>query len=109
MKNVIKHKLRNKFINESLGDDKKPQTHLESLCNTMSVKTYEEVIGRLISTIGTKEENPDDWAKIEKPLKMLKEANNQINAEKQKYQMTGDSMVDESNTWWSAIQSTLCK
>jgi len=40
---------------------------------------------------------------------MLKKANFEINKEKHTYGMTGDSMVDEANTYWVMIQSTLCE
>ena len=93
--------------------------HTQSLCNTMSVKSYEEVLGRITAAIGTKEKNPELWTKIAKPLSMLQQANDEINKEKHtdvngnktnnSNGMTGDSMVDESNTWWAAIQSTICE
>jgi hypothetical protein len=40
---------------------------------------------------------------------MWKEATEQIRKELDEYGMSGDSEVDESDTWWSAIISTLCK
>jgi len=118
MKNFIKNKIR-LFINEQMIDGQNMNYHTQSLCNTMSVKSYEEVLGRVIAAIGTKEKNPELWAKIAKPLSMLQQANNEINKEKHtdvngnktnnSNGMTGDSMVDESNTWWTAIQSTICE
>ena len=104
MKSKIKKILREQFID---GQEMNP--HMESLCNTMSVKTYEEVLGRVIAAIGYKNENTELWKKIEKPLNMLKKANFEINKEKHTYGMTGDSMVDEANTYWTMIQSTLCE
>lgn len=105
MKLFIKDKIR-KLLFEFEAN---PKDRLTSLCNTMSVATYDEVIGRLIHAIGTKEENPDDWAKIEGPLSKLKGDNIQIGNEINTNHMSGDSMVDEANTWWAAIQSTFCK
>jgi len=114
MKSKIKKILREQFID---GQEMNP--HMESLCNTMSVKSYEEVLGRVIAAIGHKNENPELWKKIEKPLSMLKSANFEINKEKHTNAMgnpikrtdgmTGDSMVDEANTYWATIQSTLCE
>lgn len=119
MKKLIKNKLRNRFLNEEIVDGEQMNPELESLCNTMSVRSYEEVLGRIISAIGRPEDNPKLWDKIKKPLDMLKQANFEINKEKHTNNignytsaedgMTGDSMVDEANTWWSAIQSTLCE
>jgi hypothetical protein len=49
------------------------------------------------------------WDEIKKPLQMWKEATIEIRKELDEYGMTGDSEVDESDTWWSAIQSTICR
>ena len=54
-------------------------------------------------------ENPEKWDTIKKPLKMWKEASDEIKKEIDEDGMSGDSEVDESDTWWSAIQTTLCK
>lgn len=118
MKNVIKYKLRS-LITEEIIDGQQMNAGTQSLCNTMSVRSYDEVIGRIIAAIGTEEENPEMWARIEKPIKMLKQANYEINKEKytsndgkhinKPLGMTGDSMVDEANTWWAAIQTTICE
>ena len=108
IRETIKYKLRS-LIKEEIIDGQEMSPQMQSFCNTMSVKSYEEVIGRLIAAIGTEKETPELWAKIEKPLNMLRQANSEINKEKKEDGMTGDSMVDESNTWWSAIQTTICE
>lgn len=95
MKSFIKNKLRENLLGSKL-------------CNTMTVNTYEEGIEILIKHIGKPEENPADWGKIEKPLRMWKEITDQIRSEL-KTGATGDSEVDESDTWWSAIISVFCK
>lgn len=41
-------------------------------------------------------------------MKMWSDITKQLR-EELKTGMTGDSEVDESNTWWSAIKSTFCK
>ena len=82
---------------------------IKELCNRMSVATYGDVIKLFTNAFGTREQNPQAWAKVEKPLKFLEDENYQINSEIKNNQMSGDSMVDESNTWWAAIQSTFCK
>lgn len=109
MKDFIRYNLRFNVINEQMIDGQEMNAGTQSLCNTMSVRSYEEVIGRIIAAIGTEDENPEMWKKIEKPLSMLKQANYEINKEKRTNGMTGDSMVDEANTWWSAIQTTICE
>jgi hypothetical protein len=96
MKEFIKYKLR-----KGLTDN--------PICNIMKVDTYEEGIQHLIKHIGTPNENPTAWKQIEKPLSMWKEITNQIRNEIKEKNMSGDSEVDESDTWWSAIISTFCK
>ena len=81
----------------------------KDICNIMSVDTYEEGIELLKNHIGTMKENPEMWDEIQKPLRMWKESTIEIRKELDEYGMTGDSEVDESDTWWAAIQSTICK
>ena len=71
----------------------------KDICNIMSVDTYEEGIKLLENHIGTIKENPEMW----------EEATIEIRKELDEYGMTGDSEVDESDTWWAAIQSTICR
>lgn len=104
MKDFIKKRLR-----ETLIDGINMNRGTQKLCNTMSVSTYEEGISLIINAIGTQEENPSMWAKISGPIKKWKEDNDSINMQKKTEHMSGDSMVDQSNTWWSAVQSTICE
>lgn len=88
---------------------KEETSQKKDICNIMSIDTYEEGIKLLEDHLGTRKENPEAWDEIKKPLKMWKEATIEIRSELDEYGMTGDSEVDESDTWWSAIQSTICK
>jgi predicted nuclease with TOPRIM domain len=97
MRSLIKKILKEEFNKE------------HDICNIMSVKTYEEGIRLLKNYLGTIKENPEAWDEIKKPLQMWREATQEIRSELDEYGMSGDSEVDESNTWWSAIQSTFCK
>lgn len=108
IKKTIKYKLRG-LIKEQVIDGQEMSPQMQSFCNTMSVRSYHEVLGRLIAAIGHKQENPELWAKIEKPLSMLEKADKQLHNEKKQNGMTGDSESDEANTWWSAIQTTICE
>lgn len=94
MKEFIKNRLRESISNP--------------ICNIMTVNSYEEGIEHLRKHIGTPEENPEAWAQITKPLKMWKEVTIQIRKELSSG-ATGDSEVDESDTWWSAIISRFCR
>jgi hypothetical protein len=120
MKQFIRENLRlNTVITEEMIDGQEMGPALQSLCNTISVNSYYEVLGRIITAIGHPEQNQELWAKIEKPLNMLKQAQTEIDKEKHTNNlgnytpkpdgMTGDSMADEADTWWAAIQSTLCE
>lgn len=88
---------------------KEETSQKKDICDIMSIDTYEEGIKLLEDHLGTRKENPESWDEIKKPLKMWKEATIEIRNELDEYGMTGDSEVDESDTWWSAIQSTICK
>jgi hypothetical protein len=81
---------------------------LETACNKMSVATYKEGIALIINAIGTPEQNPSMWKSIEGPIKNWKDANDLINQEIKTKSMSGDSMVDESNTYWTMVQSNIC-
>jgi hypothetical protein len=110
MKQFIRENLRlNTIITEQVIDGQEMNAGTQSLCNTMSVRSYHEVLGRIIAAIGHPEENTELWAKIKKPLDMLEKADKGLHKEKKQDDMTGDSESDESNTWWAAIQSTLCE
>jgi len=108
MKGFIKNRVR-QLLHEQMIDGQEMNPHLQSLCNTMTVSNYNEVLGRIIAAIGPQDKNPELWAKIEQPLKMLKMANFELNKEKQTSNMTGDSVADEADTYWATIQSTLCE
>ena len=97
MKKLIKRILNEEF---SGGND---------ICNTMSVKTFEEGYDMLVKYLGYPHENPKAWSLIEQPLGMWKDVTDEIRKEVKYDGMSGDSEVDESNTWWAAIQSTFCK
>lgn len=114
MKTFIK-----KLLREQLIDGQNMSANLQSLCNTMTVNSYNDVISRVTAAIGSQDKNPELWSKIQQPLSMLKQANFQINGEKhtnmlgnhisEPYGATGDCMVDEADTYWATIQSTLCE
>lgn len=104
MKIFIKQRLR-----EQLIDDQNMSKGMQTACNTMSVATYKEGLQLIINAIGTPQENPEMWEKIALPLRNWQVADLNINREKASEHMTGDSMVDESNTWWAAIQSSICE
>lgn len=104
MKKFIKQRLREQMI-----DGQNMNHGTQTLCNKMSCATYEEGINHIIAAIGHPDQNHPLWQRIAKPLNNWKQADTSINQQKATGGMSGDSMVDESNTWWTAIQSTICE
>ena len=99
------------FISKILRENllNKDQIGLKTACNTMSVATYKDGLNLIINAIGKPENNPETWGEIKKPLSFWKQSDIEISKEVKHDHMSGDSMVDESNTWWAAIQTTICK
>jgi hypothetical protein len=104
MKKYIKNRLHEQFID---GQNMNQGTQI--VCNTMSVATYKEGLNLLIKAIGHPNQNPKLWARISKPLHNWQQENNSIGKEVESGGMSGDSMVDESNTYWTMIQNVICE
>jgi hypothetical protein len=104
MKNFIRKRIREQMI-----DGQNMNQGTQTACDKMSVATYAEGIQLITAAIGTPEQNPKMWQRIAGPLNNWKQENTEIGHEKETEHMSGDSMVDESNTWWTAIQSTICE
>ncbi len=104
MKTFIRKRLREQMI-----DGQAMNQGTQTACNTMSVATYKEGLKLIIDAIGTPQENPQMWKRIEKPLANWQQEDISIGQEIKTGGMSGDSMVDESNTWWAAIQSSICE
>lgn len=98
-----------KKVREETIDGQNMNQGTQTVCNTMSVATYDEGIKLITAAIGSPEQNPKMWQRISKPLNNWKQENTSIGNEVKTMGMSGDSMVDESNTWWTAIQSTICE
>lgn len=116
----IEHVRKMSSVDEQMIDGQNMNQGTQTACNTMSVATYAEGLKLIVNAIGKPSENPKMWARIAKPLSNWKQANISINNQKHTEAngsyasntnggMTGDSMPDESNTWWSAIQTTICE
>lgn len=96
-------------VTEEMIDGQNMNQGTQTACNKMSVATYAEGIKLITAAIGTQEQNPKMWQRISKPLNNWKQANTGIGDEVRTMGMSGDSMVDESNTYWTMIQSTICE
>ena len=98
----------NQQVDYNLNNPYNDNLKRECICNQMNINDYEQGITLLNKALGTKAENPEDWNKITKPLEMWVTATKQIRSELGKG-MTGDSEVDESDSWWHGIQGAFCK
>lgn len=96
-------------VNETMIDGQNMNQGTETVCNKMSVATYAEGIKLITAAIGKPEQNPKMWQRIAKPLNNWELENIEINHEKETEHMSGDSMVDESNTYWTMIQNVICE
>lgn len=113
MRDFIKNKLHNTLmvnqqVDYNLNNPHNDKLKEECICNQMNINNYEQGMELLNKALGTKAQNPEDWNKITKPLEMWVTATNQIRSELGEG-MTGDSEVDESDSWWHGIQNAFCK
>jgi hypothetical protein len=113
MRDFIKNKLHNTLMVNQQVDYNLNNPHNDNLketciCNQMNINDYEQGMELLNKVLGSKTQNPEDWGKITKPLEMWATATNQIRSELGEG-MTGDSEVDESDSWWHGIQNAFCK
>ena len=106
MKSFIK-----KLLREQLIDGQEMNQTMESLCNKMTINSYEEAIIYVNGAL----QNMDGQIKdkimrvIHTPLENLRHQQTQIKGEIKLSHMSGDSMPDQANTYWHQIQSTLCE
>jgi hypothetical protein len=106
MKKFIK-----KLLREQLIDGQEMNSAMESLCNKMTIGSYQEAM-RYVEA-ATRDMDKATKIKVMKnihtPLENLKHEETEIDGEVKKDGMSGDSMPDEADTYWHQIQSTLCE
>lgn len=106
MKSFIRKRLREQII-----DGQEMNMAMESMCNKMTVDSYEEVLSYVEAALKdvSEETRYHIMQKIHAPLENLKHEELRLKTEKNINQMTGDSIPDEANTYWHQIQSTICE
>jgi len=106
MKSFIKQRLREQMID---GQDMNSGT--QTLCNKMTVNSYEEVLYHVEEALKgfTPQKRYEIMQKIHVPLENLRNEQAKITDEVRTTHMSGDSMPDEANTYWHQIQSTICE
>lgn len=106
MKSFIK-----KLLREQLIDGQKMNDTMETLCNKLTINSYEEAMMYVKGAL----KDMNDKTKheimrvIHTPLENLRHQQMQIDGETKNHGMSGDSMPDQADTYWHQIQSTLCE
>lgn len=103
MKKYLKNRLREE-VSASISEDM-------TLCNKMTINSYEEAVYLVNKALdGLDDANKQSiLQRIQSPLNNLKEASRTIKAQAKYDDMSGDSLPDEADTYWSQIQSTICE
>jgi hypothetical protein len=106
MKSFIK-----KLLREQLIDGQEMNNTMETLCNKMTIGSYEEAVMYVNGALKDMDEQTRNkvMRTIHTPLSNLKHEETEIDSEVKKFGMSGDSMPDEADTYWHQIQSTLCE
>jgi hypothetical protein len=110
MKDFIRRRIREEVI-----DGQNMNSGIKKFCNEMSIPKdwlnhdYQYIIEFLTKYIGPQNgPNSALWKRIESPLKQWKQQEISINKQVKKEKMSGGSNPD-NNTYWTAIQSTICE
>lgn len=103
--------IKSKKLNENVIDGQEMNQTMETLCNKMTINSYEEAVMYVNGALKDMDEQTrnDIMRTIHTPLSNLKHEKIEIDSEVKKYGMSGDSMPDEADTYWHQIQSTLCE
>lgn len=106
MRDFIRKRIREQMID---GQDMNEGT--QEICNKMTINSYDEVIYYVNKAlIGVSDDvKTMIMQKIHAPLENLRQEQIKINSEINKYHMSGDSILDEADTYWHQIQSTICE
>jgi hypothetical protein len=106
MKDFIKKRIREQMI-----DGQNMNSGTETLCNKMTVNNYAEAMHYVEEALkgASLETRTKIMQKIHAPLENMKHEQRKIDNEVATSHMSGDSMVDEADTYWHQIQSTICE
>lgn len=106
MKDFIKKRLREEII-----DGQYMTPAMKTACNKMTIGSYEEALKLTKEAIKhlNDEKKSEIMEKLRQPFARLKDTQNTLDDEINRYHMTGDSLADEADTYWHQIQSTICE
>jgi hypothetical protein len=97
-------------IQEQMIDGINMNKGMETLCNKMTVNSYQEALQHVQRALEGIEEGKKSqlMQRIYTPLENLRHAQDSINSEIKHDGMSGDSIPDEADTYWHQIQTVLC-
>jgi len=106
MKNFIREKLREQMI-----DGQNMNKATQTICNKMTINSYSEALHYVEEAMKGIDEATRTriMQKIHAPLENLKQEQIKIDGQVKTGYMSGDSMPDEADTYWTQIQSTICE
>ena len=106
MKSFIRKRIREEMI-----DGQNMNSGTQTLCNKMTVNDYKEALMYVEAALkGVSEETRTKlMQRIHAPLENMKNEQRKIDNEVKTAHMSGDSMPDEADTYWTQIQSTICE
>jgi hypothetical protein len=106
MKRFIKQRLREEIIDGQQMDEA-----TQTICNKMTIDSYEEALRYVEAAMKGVDAatRTKIMQRIHVPLENLRQEQNKIDNEVKTAHMSGDSMVDEADTYWHQIQSTICE
>jgi len=105
MKSFIKRRIREEMI-----DDIDMNKGTQTICNKMTINSYQEAMHYVTIALEGKNEAEikDIMQRIHVPLENLKHEQIKIDSEVKNNGMSGDSMPDEADTYWTEIQTAFC-
>jgi hypothetical protein len=103
--------IKSKNLNENIIDGQEMNLTMETICNKMTINSYEEVMIYVNGALKDMDEQKINkiMRVIHTPLENLRHQQTQIKGEIKLSHISGDSIPDQANTYWHQIQSTLCE
>jgi hypothetical protein len=106
MKDFIRKRIREQMI-----DGQNMNQAMQTLCNKMTIDSYQEALYYVNKALEGMDEltKNEIIQKIHVPLENLKQEQKKIEAQIRHQRMSGDSILDEADTYWHQIQTTICE
>ena len=83
----------------------------QTICNKMTINSYKEALSLLQQALKDTDDKTKNeiMRKIYTPLENLKHEEFSVNKQVSSMNMSGDSIPDQADTYWTQIQSTICE